>query len=360
MIKALTYPCLCCRRPQERGAAATPSDEEVRSQIAKEIELEHNTQKAPEQVSRRMMFPRSHLSLTHSAARERATSLTHRAPVSFLQALKNRLLFHLAHKIDDQDKLMMRHQALTDTQEDQLSLAAIHYLRSHFQEATDIYKRLLLENRDDLALNVYVSMCYYKLDYYDVSLEILAVYLQAHPDSAVAVNLKACNHFRLYNGRAAEQELKVLSDQGHNLQVHTHPPPLPPVCRCDLNTCMPRSCSLVYRALQNNDLIRHNMVVFSQGESALQVPFPPLQTTPLSLSCCHAPATYILRPGPCPWRPTGSAPTSGFHSGGTAQSCHLLSSPRWHPSSPLPHPYSLGAPAHPATRLLAPVFSSSL
>jgi hypothetical protein len=35
-----------------------------------------------------------------------------------------------------------------------------------------------LENREDLALNVYVAMCYYKLDYYDVSLEILAVYLQ--------------------------------------------------------------------------------------------------------------------------------------------------------------------------------------
>jgi len=49
----------------------------------------------------------------------------------------------------------------------------------------------LLENRDDLALNVYVAMCYYKLDYYDVSLEILAVYLQAFPDSAVAMNLKA-------------------------------------------------------------------------------------------------------------------------------------------------------------------------
>ena len=46
------------------------------------------------------------------------------------------------------------------------------------RKATDIYKRLLLESRDDLALNVYVAMCYYKLDYYDVSLEILAVYLQ--------------------------------------------------------------------------------------------------------------------------------------------------------------------------------------
>ena len=134
---------------------------------------------------------------------------------------------------------MQRHQDLTDANEDQLSLAAIHYLRSHFQEATDIYKRLLLENRDDSALNVYVAMCYYKLDYYDVSLEILAVYLQAHPDSAIAVNLKACNHFRLYNGKAAEAELKVLQDQGH--------------------------------ALGSNDLIRHNRVVFSQGEGALQV-----------------------------------------------------------------------------------------
>ena len=74
-------------------------------------------------------------------------------------------------------------------------------MRSHFQEATDIYKRLLLENRDDLALNVYVAMCYYKLDYYDVSLEILAVYLQAHPDKCHRGNLKACNHFRLQRGK---------------------------------------------------------------------------------------------------------------------------------------------------------------
>jgi intraflagellar transport protein 56 len=106
-------------------------------------------------------------------------------------------------------------------------------------QATDIYKRLLLENREDLALNVYVAMCYYKLDYYDVSLEILAVYLQSNPDSAIGVNLKACNHFRLYNGKAAEAELKVLGDKGVNLM--------------------------------SNELIRHNMVVFSNGDRALQV-----------------------------------------------------------------------------------------
>ena len=160
--------------------------------------------------------------------------------------LQTRLLFNISHRMGDEDKLMSYHQKLRETKEDLLSLAAVHYLRQHHQEATDIYKRLLLENRDDLALNVYVAMCYYKLDYYDVSLEILAVYLQSFPDSPLAVNLKACNHFRLYNGKAAEAELKVLSDKGVNVQA--------------------------------NELIRHNLVVFSNGEHALQV-LPSLMDT---------------------------------------------------------------------------------
>jgi intraflagellar transport protein 56 len=67
---------------------------------------------------------------------------------------------------------------IADSQQDQLSLAAIHYLRSHYQEAIDIYKRILLDHREYLALNVYVALCYYKLDYYDVSQEVLATYLQ--------------------------------------------------------------------------------------------------------------------------------------------------------------------------------------
>lgn len=31
--------------------------------------------------------------------------------------------------------------------------------------------------------------------------------------------LQACNVFRLYNGKAAEAELKALADRGRNLQV---------------------------------------------------------------------------------------------------------------------------------------------
>jgi intraflagellar transport protein 56 len=83
-------------------------------------------------------------------------------------------------------------------------LASIHYLRSHYQEAIDVYKKILSEHRDYIAINVYVALCYYKLDYYDVSQEVLTVYLQQFPYSVTATNLKACNHYRLYNGKAAE------------------------------------------------------------------------------------------------------------------------------------------------------------
>ncbi|GFS04740.1 intraflagellar transport protein 56, partial [Elysia marginata] len=159
--------------------------------------------------------------------------------------LQNRLQFHLSHKFGDERRLMGFHQNLQDIIEDQLSLASIHYLRSHYQEAIDIYKRILLDNRDYTALNVYVALCYYKLDYYDVSQEVLAVYLQQFQDSAVALNLKACNHFRLYNGKAAEAELKALQEMA----------------------------SPSFQFAQ--DLIKHNQVVFRNGDGSLQV-LPPL------------------------------------------------------------------------------------
>lgn len=98
--------------------------------------------------------------------------------------------------------------------------------------------------RDYLALNIYIAMCYYKLDYFDISQEVLDVYLTKHSDSIVAINLKACNRFRLFDGRAAEGFLRSL-ENGSN----------------------PSSFG--------SDLVRHNLVVFRGGEGALQV-FPGL------------------------------------------------------------------------------------
>merc|ERR1719388_553649 len=84
------------------------------------------------------------------------------------------------------------------------------------------------------------------MDYYDVSLEILQTYLANHPQSIIAVNPKACSHYQLYNGKAAEAELKVLQQAADSGNV-----------------------------FQDHDLLRHNLVVFRNGENALQV-LPPL------------------------------------------------------------------------------------
>ncbi|KAF6200480.1 hypothetical protein GE061_004923 [Apolygus lucorum] len=159
--------------------------------------------------------------------------------------LKTRLQFHLCHKMGDEVKLIEFHKKLQNIPEDMLSLAALHYLRSHHKEAIDIYKRLLLDKREYLALNVYVALCYYKLDYYDVSQEVLGAYLQKYPDSSIAINLKACNYFKLENGKAAEAEIKNLLDMSSSASNFAH------------------------------DLIRHNLVAFRGGVGALQV-LPPL------------------------------------------------------------------------------------
>lgn len=53
--------------------------------------------------------------------------------------LQNRLLFNIFHRKGDEDSLMQYHQNLKDTKEDQLSLAGVHYLRSHHQEVTPVF-----------------------------------------------------------------------------------------------------------------------------------------------------------------------------------------------------------------------------
>lgn len=128
--------------------------------------------------------------------------------------LKNRVLLHIARKTDDETKVAKYRQKLHDSKEDKLSAAAIAFsFRNRFQESADVYKRILVDNPNDLALNVYVAQCYFKLvgllfgnnafdvrcqavlradlrnlknlimpifsqDYYDVSLEVLSIYCQ--------------------------------------------------------------------------------------------------------------------------------------------------------------------------------------
>uniref|UniRef100_A0A914I0P0 Intraflagellar transport protein 56 n=1 Tax=Globodera rostochiensis TaxID=31243 RepID=A0A914I0P0_GLORO len=129
---------------------------------------------------------------------ENARKMAEKGPKNPLQ---NRLLFHVAHKLTDEKNLLLQHSQLKDT-------------------AIDVYK---------------------KLDYYDVSLEMLQSYLDKYSDSPIAVNLKACNQYRLYNSKAAENELKMLKDLS--------------------------SSELSFA----KDIILHNKVVFRNGDGALQL-----------------------------------------------------------------------------------------
>ena len=150
-----------------------------------------------------------------------------------------------------QSEQLLSEQLQTDVMEDQLSLAAMHFLRGHYQEATNIYKQILISNHTVVAINVYLALCYYKLEYYDVSLELLDVYLKQYPNSLFALNLKACNHFNLYNGRAAELVLKPY-----------------------LSNTTTISSNIGSSIYGKNDLIENNMVVFRNGSQALKILLP--------------------------------------------------------------------------------------
>lgn len=75
---------------------------------------------------------------------KKAEEVASKGPRSPLQI---RLMFHLSHKMGDEQRLMNMHQQLQDVLPDQMSLASMHYMRNHYQEAIDVYKRYLLENR---------------------------------------------------------------------------------------------------------------------------------------------------------------------------------------------------------------------
>ena len=54
---------------------------------------------------------------------------------------------------DDYTKIVGSSCALSNSIEDQLCMAALHYLRSHFEEATEIYKKLL-----NISVNIFLPL----------------------------------------------------------------------------------------------------------------------------------------------------------------------------------------------------------
>lgn len=66
----------------------------------------------------------------------------------------------------------------------------MHDLRNHVDEALKIYKKMLVADSSAVAFNFYMALCYFKLDVYEVALEVLNVFLSKYPDSPMAINLK--------------------------------------------------------------------------------------------------------------------------------------------------------------------------
>ena len=158
---------------------------------------------------------------------------------------QTRLFFHIAHQMNNEAEVRVAHSKLVGTLENQLCLAAIHYIRCHFQDAIDIYQKILYEQPNFLALNIYIGMCQFKLQNYSESNDSADQYLGINSDSAVALNLKSCDYLHLFDPDVAESQL---------LQIH-------------------KFSSASYNFI--NSLIDHNLCIFKDGEGGFTV-LPPL------------------------------------------------------------------------------------
>ena len=155
--------------------------------------------------------------------------------------LRTRILLTIAQKTRDESKVSKYRQLLSETSiEDKMAAAAVDFAFRHkYEDVIDTYKQILAGgNVDDLALYVYTAMALFKLGHYEEALDALDIYCNANPDSITAANIKACCLFNLGSPTAALELLKSCCDS---------------------------------KIMEENGLVRHNQVVFNDGERALQV-----------------------------------------------------------------------------------------
>ncbi|ETV97060.1 hypothetical protein, variant [Aphanomyces invadans] len=160
-------------------------------------------------------------------------------PDAAMADAQQRLRLLLAQRTKDTGAIHSLLYEQSSTVSSQLASAAVLFHERNFQGAVDIYKRLLARHESHAAVHVYLAMCYYHLEYYDISSEMLATYLSAvDAHSMVARNLAACNTFHLVDGMSAEKSLNLRGDQ---------------------------------RGAAGHALVEHNLVVFRDGELALRL-----------------------------------------------------------------------------------------
>lgn len=149
---------------------------------------------------------------------------------------------HCAFKLGIGSEVIENHSKLNkNSVADQLSWAALQYLKSEYEEAIDIYKRIYMDKKFD-ALNIYLAMCYLKEEYFDIALDLVNHYLSMHKDSIVANNLKAVLEYSANgNYKAAQNYLLYLQEI---------------------------SKSSTTNLIEDSDLLKHNMAVFDNEETS--------------------------------------------------------------------------------------------
>lgn len=127
---------------------------------------------------------------------------------------------------------------LTKSINDQLCHAALQYLKGEYEEAISMYRTIYVDKKFD-ALNIYLAMCYYKMENYDLALELVNYYLSTYKTSIVATNLKAAIEYNnTGNCKAAQNMITLLQES-----------------------------SKLTNIIESDYLLKHNMAVFDVDES---------------------------------------------------------------------------------------------
>ncbi|TNJ29487.1 Intraflagellar transport protein IFT56 [Giardia muris] len=110
--------------------------------------------------------------------------------------LSNRLLFHACSRLLDEEALVTYHTKLRNVSADQMALAAVHFLRTHYQQALECYEEVLTTQPECYAIYMHMALCYYKLGDYAKSEDCLVTYRENAEDSFASLNLLAATKFR--------------------------------------------------------------------------------------------------------------------------------------------------------------------
>ncbi|CBZ53143.1 conserved hypothetical protein [Neospora caninum Liverpool] len=176
---------------------------------------------------------------------------------------RRRLLACIAHHEKDEGLDEMLEELDEEDFHDQMTTAAVEYMRGRTDVACDIYRRWLSHHCEYHALKIYYAMAAFKGEMFEIARGLVKEYQACHSTSLVASNLFACC---LYEEDADASALKIyhlLGEEAGREETFF---------------------------IQHNDILRHNACVFENGARGLQVWGPLINILPearLNLTLLH-------------------------------------------------------------------------